>query len=205
MSRIPIVCDFPDIFEPVSGLTPKWAIEFRIDLIPGAQPVSRPPTRMSTKENEELKKQLLELEAKHFIRSSSSPWGATVVFVRKSDGTLRLCVDYRKLNELTIKNRYPLPRIDDMFDQLSGAKVFSQLDLATGFHQLRVAEDSVPLTTFRTRYGSYEWLVMSFGLTNAPAYFVDLMNRVFREYLDKFVLVFIDDILVYSKSKEDHA
>jgi len=127
------------------------------------------------------------------------------VFVKKSDGTLRLCIDYRKLNELTIRNRYPLPRIDDMFDLLSGAKVFSQLDLATGFHQLRVAEDSLPLTAFRTRYGSFEWLVMPFGLTNAPAFFVDLMNRVFREYLDKFVLVFIDDILIYSKSEAEHA
>jgi len=124
--------------------------------------------------------------------------------VKKSDGTLRLCVDYRKLNDLTIKNKYPLPRIDDLFDQLSGARVFSQLDLATGFHQLRIAEDSIPLTSFRTRYGSYEWLVMPFGLTNAPAYFVDLMNRVFKDFLDRFVLIFIDDILVYSKTEEEH-
>ena len=125
--------------------------------------------------------------------------------MKKSDGTLRLCIDYRKLNELTIRNRYPLPRIDDMFDLLSGVKVFSQLDLATGFHQLRVAEDSIPLTAFRTRYGSFEWLVMPFGLTNAPAFFVDLMNRVFWEYLDMFLLVFIDDILIYSKSEAEHA
>ena len=106
--------------------------------------------------------------------------GELLLFCEKSDGTLRLCVDYRKLNDLTIKNKYPLPRIDDLFDQLSGARVFSQLDLATGFHQLRIAEDSIPLTSFRTRYRSYEWLVMPFGLTNAPAYFVDLMNRVFK-------------------------
>ena len=144
------------------------------------------------------------MEAKQFIRSISPPWDAAVVFVKKPDGTLRLCIDYRKLNELTIKNRYPLPRIDDMFVQLSGAKLFSQVDLATEFHQLRVAEDSIPLTAFRTRCGSYEWLVMPFGLTNAPAYFVDLMNRIFREYLDKFVLVFINGILIYSKSVADH-
>lgn len=159
---------------------------------------------MEAKENEELVKKLTEWEVKHLIQSSSSPWGAAVVFVKKSDGTLQLCIDYRKLNDLTIKNRYPLLGIDDMFDQLYGAKAFSQLDLATGFHQLRVAENSIPLTTFHTRYGSYEWPVMSFGLTNAPAYFVDLMNQVFREFMDKFVLVFIDDILIYSKSKGKH-
>lgn len=119
-----------------------------------------------------------ELEAKQFIQSNSSPWGAIAVFVKKADGSLRLCIDYRKLNELTIKNKYPIPRIDDMFNQMSGAKVLSQLDLATSFHQLRIAEDSIPLTAFRVRYGSYEWLVMSFGLMDAPTYFVDHMNRV---------------------------
>ena len=128
--------------------------------------------------------QLSDLETKLFIRSSSSPWEASAIFVKKSDGTLRLCVDYRKLNDLTIKNKYPLPRIVDLFDQLSGARFFSQLDLATGFHQLPIAEDNIPLTSFRTHYGSYEWLVMTFGLTNAPAYFVDLMNRVFKDFLD---------------------
>lgn len=204
IDNIPVVFDFSDVFEPISRLPPKRAIEFCIDLIYVSHPVSRRPTRMSAKENAELKQQLSELEAKYFICSSSYPWGAAVVFVKKPDGTLKLCIDYRKLNELIIKNRYPLPRIDDMFDQLSGAKLFSQLDLATGFHQLRVAEDSIPLTAFHTHYGSYEWLVMPFGLTNAPAYFVDLMNWIFREYLDKFVLVLIDDILIYSKSEADH-
>src|SRR5574338_392724 len=147
------------------------------------------PTKMR-----EQKVQLVDLEGKNFIRPSSSPWGAAVVFAKKPDGSLRLCIDYRKLNEKTIKNRYPLPRIDDMFDQLSGAKIFSQLDSAAGFHQLRVAEDSIPLTAFRTRYGSYKWLVMPFGLTNAPAFFVDLMNQIFHEHLDRFMLVFVDDI-----------
>ena len=131
-----------------------------------------------------MRKQLSELETKQFIRSSSSPWGASSIFVKKFDRTLRICVDYRKLNDLTIKNKYPLPRIDDLFDQLSGARVFSQLDLATGFHQLRIAEDSIPLMSFHTHYGSYEWLVMLFGLTNAPAYFVDLMNRALKDFLD---------------------
>ena len=124
ISLIHIVREFPDIFEPVLGLPPKRAIEFRINLIPGALPITRPHYRMSKKENEEMRKQLSELETKQFIRSSSSPWGASAIFVKKSDGTLRLCVDYRKLNDLTIKNKYPLPRIDDLFDQLSGAKVF---------------------------------------------------------------------------------
>ena len=115
-----------------------------------------------------------------------------------------MCVDYRELNKRTLKNRYPMPRINDLFDQLHGAKIFSQLDLATGFHQLKVAEDSIHKTAFRTENGFYEWLVMPFGLTNAPAYFVDLMNRVFRDVLNKFVLVFIDDILVFSKDEKEH-
>ena len=134
---------------------------------------------------------------KEFIQRSKFSWGAPVVFATKADGSLRLCVDYRELNKLTLKNKYPLPCIDDLFDQLNGARVFSQMVLATGFHQLRVAQDSVLVTAFRTQSGFYEWLVMPFGLTNAPAYFVDLMNRIFREQLNKFVLVFVDDILVY--------
>ena len=139
-----------------------------------------------------------------FIRQSVSPWDAPVLFVKKKDGSMRLCIDYCELNRITVRNRYPLPRIDDLFDQLQGAKFFSKIDLRSGYHQLRVKEQDVPKTAFRTRYGHYEFLVMPFRLTNAPVVFMDLMNRVFHEYLDKFVIVFIDDILVYSKTKEEH-
>ncbi|GJY82864.1 putative reverse transcriptase domain-containing protein [Tanacetum coccineum] len=152
----------------------------------------------------ELSEQLQELSDKGFIRPSSSPWGAPVLFVKKKDGSFRMCIDYRELNKLTVKNRYPLPRIDDLFDQLQGSSVYSKIDLRSGYHQLRVREEDIPKTAFRTRYGHYEFQVMPFGLTNAPAVFMDLMNRVCKPYLDKFIIVFIDDILIYSKNKKEH-
>ena len=145
-----------------------------------------------------------ELLDKGFIRPSTFPWCAPILFVKKKDSTLRLCINYRELNKVTVKNKYPLPRIDDLFDQLKGAQFFSKINLRSGYHQLRIREADVSKTAFRTRYGHYEFLVMSFGLTNAPAAFMDLMNRVFRPYVDQFVVVFIDDILVYSKSMEEH-
>jgi hypothetical protein len=141
---------------------------------------------------------------KGFIQHSSSPWGCTTIFVKKKDKTLRLCVDYRPLNEVTIKNKYPLPRIDLLFDQLAGAKVFSKIDLRSGYHQIKICHEDITKTAFTTRYGLYKYLVMSFGFTNAPAYFMYLMNSIFMPELDKFVVVFIDDILVYSKNKEEH-
>ncbi|GKF51406.1 putative reverse transcriptase domain-containing protein [Tanacetum coccineum] len=152
----------------------------------------------------ELADQLQELSDKGFIRPSSSPWGAPVVFVKNKDGSLRMCIDYRELNKLTVKNRYPLPRIDDLFDQLQGSSVYSKIDQRSGYHQLRVREEDISKTAFRTRYGHYEFQIMSFGLTNAPAVFMDLMNRVCKPYLDKFVIVIIDDILIYSKNKQEH-
>ncbi|GKC78823.1 putative reverse transcriptase domain-containing protein [Tanacetum coccineum] len=173
-------------------------------LIPGATPVAKSPYRLAPSELEELSGQLKELQDKGFIRPSSSPWGAPVLFVKKKDGSFRMCIDYRELNKLTVKNRYPLPRIDDLFDQLQGSQFFSKIDLRSGYHQLRVHEDDIPKTAFRTRYGHFEFTVMPFGLTNAPAVFMDLMNRVCRPYLDKFVIVFIDDILIYSKTQEEH-
>ncbi|GJW80866.1 putative reverse transcriptase domain-containing protein [Tanacetum coccineum] len=205
LDDIRVVRDFPEVFlDDLSGLPPVREIEFRIDLIPGASPVVKSPYRLAPSEMLELSNQLKELQEKGFIRPSHSPWGAPVLFVKKKDGAMRMCIDYRELNKLTIKNRYPLPRIDDLFDQLQGACCFSKIDLRSGYHQLRVREEDIPKTAFRTRYGHFEFTVMPFGLTNAPAIFMDLMNRVCKPYLDKFVIVFIDDILIYSKSEEEH-
>nr|CAH66282.1 OSIGBa0116O04.4 [Oryza sativa] len=205
LQEIPIVQDYPDVFpEDLPGMPPKRDIEFRIDLVPGTNPIHKRPYRMAANELAEVKKQVDDLLQKGYIRPSTSPWGAPVIFVEKKDHTQRMCVDYRALNEVTIKNKYPLPRIDDLFDQLKGATVFSKIDLRSGYHQLRIREEDIPKTAFTTRYGLFECTVMSFGLTNAPAFFMNLMNKVFMEYLDKFVVVFIDDILIYSKTKEEH-
>ena len=180
VSNIPTVSDFLDVFpEEFPGLPPQREIEFAIDVVPGATPASITPYRMAPVELKELKLQLQELLEKGFIRPSVSPWGAPVLFVKKKDGTLRLCIDYRQLNKLTIKNKYPLPKIDDLFDQLKGASIFSKIDLRSGYHKLRIKDVDVHKTVFRMQYGHYEFLVMPFGLTNAPAAFMDLINRVF--------------------------
>jgi hypothetical protein len=201
-----VVEEFFDVFsEELSGMPPDHDIEFIIELLSGTAPIDKRPYRMGVDELEELKKQIKELQDKSFICPSSSPWGTLVIFVDKKDGTQRMCVDYQSLNEVTIKNKYPLPIIDDLFDQLRGACVFCKIDLRSGYHQLKIRASDIPKTTFTTRYGLYEYTVMSFGLTNAPAYFMYLINKVFMEYLDKFVVVFIDDILVFSKTEEEHA
>ena len=180
VSDIPTVSDIPDVFpEELPRLPPQREIEVAIDVEPSATPTSITTYRMALVELKELKLQLQELLEKRFIRPSVSPWGAPMLFVKKKDGTLRLCIDYRQLNKLTIRNKYPLPRIDDLFDQLKGASIFSKIDLRSGYHQLRIKDVDVHKTKFRTRYGHYEFLVMMFGLTNAPAAFMDLMNRVF--------------------------
>ncbi|XP_058180091.1 uncharacterized protein LOC131298630 [Rhododendron vialii] len=200
-----IVCEYEDVFpEELLGLPPHRDLDFTIELQPGTAPISMAPYRMAPAELRELKTQLQELMDKGFIRPSTSPWGAPALFVKKKEGTLRLCIDYRQLNRVTIKNRYPLPRIDDLFDQLRGSTCFSKIDLRSGYHQLRVRDSDIPKTAFRTRYGHYEFVVMPFGLTNAPAVFMCLMNKIFTPYLDKFVVVFIDDILVYSPTEKEH-
>nr|GEY37204.1 putative reverse transcriptase domain, ribonuclease H-like domain, aspartic peptidase domain protein [Tanacetum cinerariifolium] len=179
LKDVPIVRDFLEIFpEDLPGHPPARPVEIQIDLIPRAAPVARAPYRLAPSEMKELLEQLQELSDKGFIRPSSSPWGAPIVFVKKKNGSFRMCINYRELNKLTVKNRYPLPRIDDLFDQLQGSSIYSKIDLRSGYHQLRVREQDIPKTTFRTRYGHYEFQVIPFGLTNTHAVFMDLMNRV---------------------------
>jgi hypothetical protein len=205
LEHIRIVCEYPDIFpEELPGMSPNRDIEFSIELLPRTAPISKRAYRMDVKDLIELKKQIEELLEKGFICPSSSPWGALVLFVNKKDGSRGMCVDYRSLDEVTIKNKCPLPRIEDLFDQMRGATIFSKIDLRSGYHQLKIRTEDIPKIAFTTRYGLYEFLVMSFGLPNAPSYFMNLMNKVFMEYLDQFVVVFIDDILVYSQSEEAH-
>ena len=206
IGEIRVVREFEDVFpSEIPGLPPPRAVDLTIDLVPGTSPISKAPYRMAPREIAELKVQLQELLDKGYIRPSVSPWGAPVLFVKKKDGTFRLCVDYRELNRATVKNKYPLLRIDDLFDQLRGASVFSKIDLRSGYHQLNISPKDIPKTAFKTRYGHYEFTVMPFGLTNAPAAFMALMNNIFSAYLDQFVIIFIDDILVYSEDEEQHA
>jgi hypothetical protein len=197
-SEVLVVNKFFDVFpEELPGMPPNQDIEFVIELKPGTSPIYKTHYRMATLELAELKEHIKELLEKGFIHPSSSPWGAPVIFVPKKDGTQRLCVDYRSLNEVTIKNKYPLPRIDDLFNQLCGVVMFSKIDLRSGYHQLKIWECDIPKTAFILRYG------LSFGLSNTPAYFMYLMNKIFLEYMDKFVMVFIYDILVYSRCEEE--
>jgi hypothetical protein len=198
--------EFPDVFsEDLPSMPPDQDVEFTIELQSDIAPISRWSYKMTPKELAELKVQLNELLDNGFIHPSSSPWGCLALFVNKKDQSLRLCVDYRHLNAITVQNKYPLPRIDILFDQLTGAKVFSKVNLHLGYHQIKIRSKDIPETAFSTRYELYEYLVMSFGLTNAPTHFMYLMNFVFMLELDKFVIVFIDDILIYSKSEEEQA
>ena len=183
--NISVVCEYLDVFpDDLPGMPPHREVEFFIELTPGTGVVAKNPYRMAPFELRELKAQLQELLDKGFIRPSVSPWGAAVLFVRKKDGSLRLCIDYRMLNQLTVKNKYPLPRVEDLFDQLQSASVFSKIDLRSGYHQLRIHDSDIQTTTFRTRYGHFEFVVMPFGLTNAPAAFMELMNQIFKPFLD---------------------
>jgi hypothetical protein len=201
--NICVVKDFLDVFlEELLGMPPDREVEFVIDLLPGTAPISKRPYRMSVEELNELKRQLTELQEAGYIRPSSSPWGASVLFVQKKDGSQRMCVDYRSLNDVTVKNKYLLPRIEDLFDQMRGARVFSKIDLRSGYHQMKIRQSDISKTTFSTRYGLYEFTVMSFGLTNAPAYFTDLKNKVFVIWTDSSW--FSSMIFLFSKSDSDH-
>ncbi|GJT87799.1 putative reverse transcriptase domain-containing protein [Tanacetum coccineum] len=189
LEDVPIVRNFPEVFpEDLSGLPLTRQVELQIDLIPSVAPVVRHPLFSTLSIGPVLNERI----------------GAPVLFIKKKDGSFRMCIDYRELNKLTVKNHYPLPRIDDLFDQLQGSSVYSKIDMRSGYHQLRVREEDILKTAFRTRYGHYEFQVMPFGLTNPPSVFMDLMNRVCKPCLDKFVIVFIDDILIYSKNKKEH-
>ena len=200
-SSVQVCGCFPD---ELPGLPPQRAVDFGIELHPSVSPISMTPHRMAPVELQELRVQLKELLDKRFIRPSTSPWGAPVLVVKKKGKTLRLCIDYRQWNRVMIRNRYPLPRIDDLFDQSRGARVYSKINLRTGHHQLKVRETDIPKTTFRMRYGHYEFTVMPSGLTNVLAAFMDLMHRIFQPYLDQFVVVLVDDILIYSRSEWEH-
>ena len=200
-----VVCECVDVFpDELPGLPPQRVVDFGIELHPGTTTISMTPHRIAPVELQELRVQLQELLDKGFIRPSTSPWGASVLIVKKRGKTLRLCIDNRQLNRVMIKNRYPLSRIDDLLGQLRGVRVYSMIDLRTGYHQLRVRETDIPKTAFRKRYGHFEFTVMPFVLTNAPAAFMNLMHRVFRPYLDQFVVVLVDDILIYSLSEWEH-
>ena len=199
-----VVCEYVDVFpDELPRLPPQRVVDFGIELQPGTLPISMTSRKMAPVELQELRVQLQEILDKGFIRPRTSPWGGPVLIAKKKDKTLRLCIDYMQLNRVTIKNRYPLPRIDDLFDQLRGARVCSRIDLRTGHHQLRVREIDIPKTAFRTHYGHFKFTVMPFGLTK-PAAFMDLIHRIFQPYLDQFFVVFVDDILIYSQSEWEH-
>ncbi|KAJ4729345.1 Retrotransposon protein, putative, Ty3-gypsy subclass, partial [Melia azedarach] len=201
-----VLKEFNDVMleELPKRLPPRREVDHRIELEPGTKPPAMSPYRHAPLELQELKKQLQELLDAGYIRPSKAPFGTPVLFQKKKDGSLRMCIDYRALNKVTIKNKYPIPLIADLFDQLGRARYFSKLDLRSGYYQVRIAEGDEPKTTCVTRYGSYEFLVMPFGLTNAPATFSTLMNKLFHPYLDQFMVLYLDDIVIYSNTLEEH-
>ena len=202
-----ILEQYADVFpEEVPNLPPRRpGVTHTIPLVdPQGKPPSRPLYRLSPAEMVESERQVRLLLHKKFIAPSTSPFGAPILFVQKKDGSLRMVIDYRALNRLTVKNKYPMPRIDDALDQLKGSTTFSSLDLTSGYHQIRITPEDIPKTAFRTPMGLYEWRVLPFGLTNAPATFQAAMNNIFRPFLHKFVLVYLDDILIYSKTPDEH-
>ena len=201
-----LLAEYTDVFpeDLPAELPPRRTIDHKIDLTPDSEPPSKPTYRLSRLEMDELKLQLEELSRKGYIQPSKSPYGAPVLFAKKKDKGLRLCVDYRALNKQTVKNKCPLPRIDELLDRLKDARFFSKLDLRSGYHQIRISPEDTHKTAFRTRYGHFEFKVLSFGLVNAPATFTTLMNNVFHDLLDDCVIVYLDDILVYSRTKEEH-
>ena len=198
--------EFANVFlkDLLAGLPLQRELDHRIELVPCAEPPHRAPYRTSPQGLDELKKQLHDLTEKGYIQPSVSPFGAPVLFVPKKDGGIRMCVNYRGLSRVTVHNRYPLPRIDELLDRLRGANLFTKTDLRSGYHQIRVHPGDVHKTTFRTRYGHFEFLVLPFGLTNAPATFMHLMHSIFREQLDDYIIIFLDDILVYNKGLKAH-
>lgn len=203
---VPILDRFKDVYpqDLPHQLPPHRKISHPIPLEPGSRPTSKGMYRLSPKELLDMERQIKDLLERGFIVPSTSPYGAPIIFVKKKDGSLRMCIDYRALNKITVKNKYPMPRIDDVLDKLQGANVFTSLDLQSGYHQIRIHESDEHKTAFRTPLGLFQFRVLPFGLTNAPATFQTLMNDLFRPHINKFVQVYLDDILIYSKDEEEH-